>query len=647
MSITTRESSEDGHATPLPENAKDARTDWWVFGTTAALALGFVGWGIWGRDSLARVSSSALSGVIHVFGWAFVLGSSGFVAFALWLAFSRYGRITLGRDNEDPEHSTVSWIAMMFAAGMGIGLMYYAVSEPLDHYMSPPPGTGVTPGTSAAMQTAMSTTLFHWTLYPWTFYAVAGLAIAYNAHRKGQGLTISGTLLPLIHRPEKPLDPEQKKRREARIVIRLLKVLGKALRALAPLVPLRLRRNASATLKIIDVLAIFATLFGMTTSLGLGAQQIGDGLRRVNHHVGGTTLLIGIITVLTIAVVLSAISGIKKGVETLAKLNTGLAAIVALFVFAVGPTVLVLNLLPTSMADFVRDLPTMAARTSATGGGTTEHWLSTYTIFFWAWWVSWTPFVGLFIAEISRGRTIRGFVAGVIVVPSLISVVWFAIFGGTAIHLQPHADLYQPQDTDAELFGLLHQIPLGSVLPIVVVLLTAIFFISGADAAALMMGSLSRRRAAPDPDRHAPPKRGPDQDKDKDQNKNQGKGKGWRSRYRAWWQHRYVIFWGGLIGVIAAVVLATDMAGHHAESSAGQGALRSLQNFNIVVAAPFLVVMVLMCVALMLDLRRDDLIKRTEKGDEVIEYAVKTGTSHYGDNFEILVIRKQHGSGRS
>ena len=309
---------------------------------------------------------------------------------------SRYGRIPLGRDDEAPEFRTSSWIAMMFSAGMGIGLMFYGVAEPLAHFTSPPPGTAA-PGSPEAFDVAMATTLFHWTLHPWAIYAVVGLAIAYGTFRRGRPQLLSSAFIPLFGR----------KRAEGGF--------GKA----------------------VDILAIFATLFGSAASLGLGALQIGGGLIAGGFMSSvSTTLLVVIIVTLTICFILSAVSGVSKGVQWLSNVNMVLAGVLALVVFVGGPTVLILNLLPTAIGDYFTNLAQMAARTAATGGDATATWLAGWTVFYWAWWISWTPFVGMFIARISRGRTIRQFIAGVVLIPSAVSLVWFAIFGGAAINLQ-------------------------------------------------------------------------------------------------------------------------------------------------------------------------------------------------------------------
>jgi choline/carnitine/betaine transport len=520
-----------------------------VFGVTAVIALAFVVWGFVGTASLSTTSSSALDWVMTNTGWLFVLTASLFVVFVLWLAVSRYGRIPLGHDNEKPEFRTVSWIAMMFSAGMGIGLMFFGVAEPLYHFASPPPGTAA-PESTEAMQTAMATSLFHWTLHPWAIYAVVGVAIAYGTFRRGRSQLISSAFAPLLgKRSEGPLG------------------------------------------RFIDILAIFATLFGSAASLGLGALQIGGGLEFAGWMDGATTpLLVGIIAVLTVCFIASAVSGVAKGIQWLSNINMVLAAVLAVFVFVVGPTVLILNLLPTALGDYARELAEMASRTEASGGAAMADWLSAWTVFYWAWWISWTPFVGMFIARISRGRTIREFVTGVLLVPSVVSLVWFAVFGGAAIDaLRGGADL-DPNAFDTVLFQLLGEYPLAGVTTVLVMLLVGIFFVSGADAASIVMGTLSEKGTT-EPSRPT------------------------------------VIFWGVLTGGVAAVML---LAG-------GSDALTGLRNITIAAALPFVLVMVGLAISVTKDLRHDPLMLRTERGEEMVEQAVIEGVTTHGDDFSLVV----------
>ncbi|MDT5328566.1 MAG: hypothetical protein QOF25_5718 [Mycobacterium sp.] len=520
-----------------------------VFGVTALIAIAFLLWGFLSTSSLAQVSGDALSWTMNNVGWLFVVTASGFVVFVLWLALGPFGAIPLGRDGEEPEFRTVSWIAMMFSAGMGIGLMFFGVSEPLTHFATPPPGTGGV-GNASAVQTAMATTMFHWSLHPWAIYAVVGLAIAYGVYRKGRMQLISSAFEPLIG-----------------------------------------SRANGPWGKVIDMLAIFATLFGSAASLGLGALQIRSGLHIVaGISETGNAILLVIIAVLTCAFILSAVSGVAKGIQWLSNINMVLAVSLALFVFVVGPTVFILNLIPTTLGSYVQDVAMMSARTGAEGGDVNT-WLQSWTIFYWAWWLSWTPFVGMFIARISRGRTIRQFVAGVLLVPSVVSLVWFCVFGGAAIDIQKAGvDLAGEGSVEAQLFSLLDQYPIAIVASILVIILVAIFFVSGADAASIVMGSLSERGTI-EPSRPT------------------------------------VIFWGAATGAVAAVMLLIG----------GEDALTGLQTITILAALPFVLVMVGLAAALVKDLRKDPMMVRRRYASEAVEMAVITGVVEHGDDFVISV----------
>ncbi|MEV0640721.1 BCCT family transporter [Streptomyces sp. NPDC050619] len=527
-------------------------TDRVVFGVTAAITVAFVIWGAFATDSLESASGKMLEGLIHNGGWAFVLAASAFVVFALWLAVSRYGSIHLGTEGEQPEFRTVSWVAMMFSAGMGIGLMFYGVSEPLSHYTTPPPGTS--PADSAGrMETAMATTLFHWALHPWAIYAVVGLAIAYSTFRKRRRQTISAVFTPLIGE----------------------------------------KHANGAWGRVIDILAIIATVFGSAASLGLGALQIGSGFQELDWMDDVSTgLLVSIIAVLTLAFVASAVSGVERGIQWLSNINMVLALLLAVFVFVVGPTVIVLDLLPTSIFSYLGDLPQLAGRTEASGGEGVAEWLSGWTVFYWAWWISWTPFVGMFIARISRGRTIRQFVGGVILVPSTVSLVWFAVFGGTAMKVKEGGALGGESTPEGQLFGVLQEFPIATVTSLLVMILVGIFFVSGADAASIVMGTLSQKGAL-EPGRFV------------------------------------VVFWGMVTGAVAAIMLLVG---------SGQGdALTGLRNLTILAAAPFVLVMIGMCVALMRDLRSDPVIVRGQMGSEAVGLAVIEGHKKYDGEFEIRV----------
>lgn len=524
-----------------------------VFGVAAALAVAFVAWGFIDRDSLGQVATSLLNGTISTFGWLYVIAATIFVVFIIGIAVSRFGQIPLGRDGERPQFRTASWISMMFATGMGIGLVFYGVGEPLWFYMAPPPETAEA-STTAAMQTAMGTTLFHWTIYPWAMYAVVGLAMAYGTFRLGRTQLFSSMFTSVFGR--------------------------------------RFVNGAGG--RVINILAILATLFGSACSLGLGAIQIGGGLTSTGMVEKTTTpLLVAIIVVLTVAFVASAISGIERGIQFLSNSNMVLAVILAIIVFVAGPTLFILDVIPNAVGAFIGDLPEMASRTNASGGEDMASWLSSWSIFYWAWWVSWAPFVGLFIARISRGRTIRQFIAGVLVVPSGVSLVWFAIFGGAGIGIQQRAE--QAGDTgsmlaqqtaegpdinfDAILFDMLNALPLGPVFTMVLIVLTVIligiFFVTGADSASIVMGGLSENGA-----------------------EEPSKGS--------------VVFWGVATGAAAAAML---LAGGSEDPSL---ALESLKNITIVSSLPFIIIMLVLCVAIYRDLSQDPLILRSQLARQVL-----------------------------
>jgi choline/carnitine/betaine transport len=523
-----------------------------LFVVAAAMALGFVVWGFASPTGLGSASGSALGWITGNLGWLFVLLATAFVVFVIWLAAGKYGRIPLGRDDERPEFRTISWIAMMFSAGMGIGLMFFGVAEPLSHYVSPPPLTAQGQ-TAEAIQTAMATTLFHWTLHPWAMYAVVGLAIAYGTFRRGRRQLISSAFIPLLGH----------------------------------------RRATGPAGRVIDVLAIFATLFGSAASLGLGALQIGSGVEILGWAGDvGNGILVAIIAILTAAFVASAVSGVERGIQWLSNTNMVLALLLAVFVFVLGPTIFILNLIPDAVGSYFSQLGEMAARTEATGGDAMATWLRGWTVFYWAWWISWTPFVGLFIARISRGRTIRQFVTGVLLVPSLVSLLWFAVFGGAGIAAQRDGlDVAGQGTTEGQLFAVLGQYPLATAATVLVMLLVGIFFVSGADAASIVMGSLSQRGTL-EPSRWV------------------------------------VVFWGVVMGSVAAIMLLLGDDG---------AALTGLQNLTIIAALPFALVMAAMAVSLVKDLRRDPIVLRNSYASLAIEKAVVDGITQHGDGFVLSV----------
>ena len=511
------------------ERPASPRIDPIVFWTAAVLSAVFVAWGIFFTDNLAAVFNAVLFNfLVPNFGWVFILATFGFLVFSLYLAFSRYGRIRLGGEDEQPEFRTVSWVAMMFSAGMGIGLMFYGVAEPLSHMSSPPAGTAE-PGTREAAQVGMEYSYFHWAFHPWAIYAIMGLALAYFVFRKGMPNLISMAFYPLLGD-------------------RVYGPIGKT----------------------IDILAIFATLFGSATSLGLGALQINQGLEAVFGFGGRNAvgLAIVVIAVLTAAFILSAICGVHRGIQWIANTNMVLAVFLVVFVFIVGPTLFILNSFTESLGDYLFNLIPMSFRA---GAFSDAEFVSAWTVFYWAWWISWAPFVGTFIARISRGRTIREFVFGVILAPSVVSFVWFAVLGGTAINLQLTGAVNNLAETAANnqpgaLFLTLQQFPLFSLMSLIVIILVALFFVSGADAASVVMGMLSSRGSL---------------------------------NPRRW----TLVVWGTFTGAAAAICL---LAG--AIQGSVDVALSALQAVAIASAAPFVLVLIGLCFSILKALREESVV---------------------------------------
>ncbi|MFI7573867.1 BCCT family transporter [Micromonospora sp. NPDC049497] len=493
-----------------------------VLGVGGVLAV--VAWGVLARRSLAGVGESGLAWAIDTFGWFFVLAADAFLVLAVVIAASRFGRIRLGADDDEPEFSSLAWIAMMFSAGMGIGLVFFAVAEPIQHYATPPPAVNVEPQTGAAGAAAMQYTLFHWTLHPWAIYAVVALALAYSTFRKGRENRISAAFRPLLG-----------------------------------------DRADGAAGRAVDLLAVFATVFGSATSLGIGALQVAAGLDLVAGVPGSTAVELVVIGALTLAFVISAFSGLHRGIKWLSTTNVVLAVLLMLFVFVVGPTIYTLEVLPAAVGDYLSSLVFMSTRT---GAFSDPAWLGSWTIFYWAWWISWAPFVGTFIARISRGRTVRQFLVGVLLVPSGASAVWFAVLGGSALRAQATGtrDLVADAGAGAEqaLFGLLDALPLAGLTSVLAMVLIAFYFVTSADSASLVLGSLTSRGALR--------------------------------------PHRLlVVLWGVLIGAVAAVLLLV-------------GGLGALQQATILVALPFVVVMLGLAVALVRDMSRDPAVNPPRPG---------------------------------
>ncbi|WP_031056784.1 BCCT family transporter [Streptomyces sp. NRRL F-5702] len=498
------------------EPGSDSSPDRVVVTIGALGVIGVVLWAALGKHSFESTSNAALPWVLDNFAWLFVIAADVFLVLCLMIAFSRFGRIRLSRDDSPPEFSDFSWIAMMFSAGMGIGLIFYGVGEPVAHYLTPPPSSGADPQTAGAASAAMEYSFFHWTLTPWAIYGIVGLALGYASFRKGRGNRLSAVFVPLIGE----------------------------------------RRANGFFGKVLDLLAVFATVFGTATSLGLGALQIAIGLDLTAGVGQSTGVELVIIAVLSAAFVLSAFTGLHGGVKWLSSINLVIAAALMVFVFFAGPTVYLLDVLPSSVGGYLDELLPMASRTGAFGD---QDWLGSWTIFYWAWWLSWAPFVGTFIARISKGRTIREFLLAVLLIPSGATALWFVVLGGTGIRLAETGvvDMAEKakEGTEATLFAMLDALPVGTVTAWVAMILIMMYFVTSADSASLVMGSLTSRGAL---------------------------------HPRRW----LVVTWGLLMAAVAAALLVA-------------GGLESLQSATILVALPFVVVMLFLCWSLLRELRTD------------------------------------------
>lgn len=489
-----------------------------VLWISLAIIAAFVLWGLTSPDSLDAISGSALAFATADFGWFYMISALAFLVFCLFLAFSKYGQIPLGRDDEEPEFSTPSWFAMLFSAGMGIGLVFYGVAEPMSHFASPP--AGIEGGTNEAARAAFQYTFFHWGLHPWAIYSVVALSIAYFSFRRQERTLVSSTFRPL---------------------------LGKWVD----------RWPGQA----IDIFSILATIFGVATTLGLGAAQIASGGNFLFGLENTQTLQVIIIGIVTVLFMISAATGLGKGIQILSNLNLGLAGILFLAVALIGPTVFLLDVFTTSIGAYLQNLIGMSTSLSPFSG---DSWVRDWSVFYWAWWIAWAPFVGLFIARISRGRTIREFLTGVLIVPSLVCFLWFSVFGGTAVFqdLQGIGSVAQATaaDSSTAMFALLETLPLGNVLAVIATLLVASFFVTSADSATFVLGMLST-------------------------NGNENPPMGVK------------LAWGVAQSLIAVALLIS-------------GGLGGLQSATITAALPFTVIMLAMCVSLLRALGSDPLVKR-------------------------------------
>ncbi|CAM2920758.1 BCCT family transporter [Salinicoccus roseus] len=394
-------------------------------------------------DRFGQVTGNVGSWVIEYFGWYYLIITTLMVFFCIFLVFSPIGKLKLGKPYHKPEFHTISWLAMLFSAGMGIGLVFYGAAEPIQHYMGPPTAD---PETDAAMVEALRSTFFHYGFHAWAMYGVVALALAYSQFRKGEVGLLSKTLRPILgDRVDGPI--------------------GIA----------------------VDVLSVFATIIGVAVSLGVGTLQINGGLNYlfglpINIMVQGI-----IIAVVTFLFLISAWSGLSKGIQYLSNLNMGLAGILLIAVLILGPTMMILNMMNTSTGAMLDTFLYNSLDVAPLNQQKSE-WLEVWTIYYWGWWMSWSPFVGIFIARVSRGRSVREFVLAVLLVPTLVSIVWFSVFGVTGIEIGKTVPAIFDMNAETMLFGIFNELPLSMVLSVIALLLVSSFFVTSADSATYVLG---------------------------------------------------------------------------------------------------------------------------------------------------------------
>ncbi len=467
---------------------------------------------ILGGDAAEEAFNTARVNITDWASWLFVAGVNVFIAFSLYFAFSKYGNIRLGGDDSKPEFSKMAWFAMLFSAGMGIGLMFFAVAEPMWHLLYPPHAET---GSTQAVRDAMGVTFLHWGLHAWAVYAIVGLALAFFAFNRKLPLSFRSVFYPLLGD-------------------RIDGWMG----------------------DVIDILAVLATLFGLATSLGLGAQQAGAGINFVFGLENTVNLQVIIIVVVTLVAVVSVMLGVHKGVKVLSEFNIRLAALFLLFILVFGPTLYILGTFVQSTGYYLQNFAEYATWTQSFEDG---GFMSTWTVFYWAWWISWSPYVGMFIARISKGRTVKEFVLGVLIVPTMVTFLWMSGFGGSALFLETGgiAEIASAVEADqtTSLFILLNEFPFGTVTSFLAVILVLSFFVTSSDSGSLVIDGLTSGGKLDSP-------------------------VGQR------------VFWASTEGAVAAVLLIG-------------GGLGALQAAAISTGLPFVIILLIMCYSLKQGLNRE------------------------------------------
>ncbi len=485
-----------------------------VFFTSGALILLFIGITLLFQEQTSTALTNLQAFISNSMGWFLILAVNIYLGTMIFLAFSKFGSIRLGGQYARPDFPLFAWLAMLFSAGMGIGLMFWSVGEPVFHFLAPPLD-GVAPETAEAAQQAMGLTFFHWGLHAWGIYAAVALALAFFAFNWGLPLTMRSVFYPLLGD----------------------RIYGWA-------------GNA------IDILAVWATLFGLASSLGFGVGQISAGLNFLFGTPDTTAMQVGLIFIITGFATASVVSGLGAGVRRLSELNIYLAAALALFVLAVGPTLFILGGFLQTLGYYVSSLPALSFWTETFEN---SQWQNSWTVFYWAWWISWAPFVGTFIARISKGRTVREFVLGVLLLPSMVSFMWMSVFGGSAMYLELNniGNLSEAvnENVATALFVMLENFPLTGITSFIGIVLVVVFFVTSSDSGSLVVDNLTSggKLDSPVPQR---------------------------------------VFWAVTEGVVAAVLMLS-------------GGLGALQSAAIAVGLPFACVLLVMCFSLLKGLNQE------------------------------------------
>ncbi|WP_308200032.1 BCCT family transporter [Actinotalea sp. C106] len=500
------------------------RTPGTVFYVSVGLVVALVATGALAPDRLSAVSGAALEWVNQTFGWFYMLATTLFVLACFFLGLGPYKHVRLSKKDRGPDYSFFTWLGLLFAAGMGVGLVFWGAAEPILHYVDPPPG--IEAETEEAARAALTYSVFHWALQPWGVYAIVGLALAYFKYRKGKPGLISHSLSPLLG-----------------------------------------DRVDGPTGKVINIVATGATAVGVATTFGLSALQVSGGMSEIFPVPNTVITQMIVIAVVTVLFVISSLSGVDKGVRYLSMTNLGIAIVLLSAVLVLGPTAFLLESFTTSVGTYVSDYFDLSLSLAPYSDGA---WYGEWTIFFWAWVIAWAPYVGMFIARVSRGRTVQEFVLGVLLVPAVLGALWFVVIGGTALDLQISGttDIAGPtqQNEELALFLTLQSLPGGLVLSLLGLLLIVIFFVTSADSASYVLGVLSSRGSM------VPSK-------------------------------VVRLAWGGLISATAAVLLLS-------------GGLEALRAVAIVAALPFAVVILLMVVSLIKALREDVAAERYDAAQD-------------------------------